>query len=301
MTMRLIMNPGSRSGRCRHRWPRWQQQLAAAGVVMDPWITSSLEHARELAMDPAAECVVAIGGDGTINAVLDGLLQSDRPQRPMGVLYAGTSPDFCRFHGIPTDPDAALRALLGNRCRRVDVARISWVDAQGVPASGHFGCSANIGLGAAIARGANRLRRFLGDHAGTGLATLSAVLRTPPQPLRLEIDGAPLGESRLHHLAILKNPALASGLKLDLALQPDDGTLRVVTVAGLSPFGLLRLLPGFYTGRAAHHPALSQRIAHHIRVDGPPGTEVEFDGDPHGFLPVTIEILPRALNLLGGT
>ena len=297
--MRLIMNPGSRSGRGRRRWPRWLQQLGTAGVHTDLCVTTSPEHARMLAMDPSADTVVAVGGDGTINAVLDGLLQSERPQRPMGVLYAGTSPDFCRFHRIPTDPDAAVQALLAHRRRCVDVARIAWVDAHGAPASGHFGCSANIGLGAAIARGANRLRRFLGDRCGTGLAALSAVLRTPSLPLRMEIDGETHGTSRIHHLAILKNPALASGLRLDVVLQPDDGILCVAAVAELSPFGLLRLLPGFYTGSAVRHPALSQQVAHHIRVEGPPGTEVEFDGDPRGFLPVDIEILPRVLTLLG--
>ncbi len=301
MTMRLIMNPGSRSGRGQRRWPQWQDLLRKAGMAIDPRITESMAHARDLADDAAADTVVAVGGDGTINAVLDGLLQSERPDRPMGILYAGTSPDFCRFHGIPTDPLDALHTLLHGRTRRVDAARITWTDAAGRTACGHFGCSANIGLGAAIARRANGLRRLLGDAPGTGLAALSAVLRAAPLPLRVQVDGGtPREVPRMNHLAILKNPALASGLKLSLPLQPDDGTLIVVALAGLSPFALLRLLPGFYTGRAVAHPALSQQRAHRVRVDGPPGTEVEFDGDPHGFLPVTVEILPRALTLLGG-
>ena len=299
MNFRLIQNPGSRGGRGQRHWRAWEARLERAGATLDRQRTDSLDHARELARDGAADAVVAVGGDGTINAVLDGLLQSDWPDRPMGVLYAGTSPDFCRFHGIPVDPDGAAEALLSGRTRRVDVARIAWTDSDGRTRSGHFGCSANIGLGAAIARAANRLRPAIGDRAGTGLAALMALLRATPVPLRVEIDDEPPRERRLHHLALLKNPRLASGLRLDLPLRPDDGTLFAVAIDGLSRFGLLRLLPSFYTGRAPAHPAVVTRPIRRIRVSGPERVEVEFDGDPRGRLPVEVEIQPRALNLLG--
>ena len=75
---------------------------------------------------------VAVGGDGTINEVLDGLAQSGDPRRKMGVLYSGTSPDFCRFHGIPTEPAAALACLIQGKARPVDVVRIAYADADGV-------------------------------------------------------------------------------------------------------------------------------------------------------------------------
>jgi diacylglycerol kinase family enzyme len=299
MTWRLILNPGSRGGRGRLHWRAWEERLDRTGAALDRRPTASLDHARELARDGAGDVVVAVGGDGTINAVLDGLLQSPRPDRPMGVLYAGTSPDFCRFHGIPTDPDGAVQALLARRPVPVDVGRIEWTGPDGRPRAGHFGCSVNVGLGAAIARAANRWRRRLGDRAGTGLAALCAVLRARTIGLRISIDGAAPREARLHHLAILKNPRLASGLRLDLALRPDDGRLYAVEIAARSRPALLGLLPRFYTGRASAHPAVAVRTAGRIRVEGPGDVELEFDGDPRGGLPASVEIRPRLLNLLG--
>jgi diacylglycerol kinase (ATP) len=299
--LRLVMNPGSRSRRGRKLWRTWEALLQSAGCEVERCLTESLGHAFELARDnPGADAVVAVGGDGTINAVLDGVLQSGRSDVALGVLYSGTSPDFCCFHGIPVEPEAAVHALLNGRRRRVDAARISFSGHDGAPVTAHFGCGSNIGLGAAIARRANRMRRFLGDGLGTGLATVAALLRVPAETLTVECDGDLHELRHCNNLSILKSPFMASGLRLDLGLQPDDGWLCVVAVCGKSPTGLLRILPGFYTGRAVHDPAVRVWRCRRVVVRGPVVTEVEFDGDPRGFLPATVEILPRTLILLGG-
>ena len=299
MRCRLVMNPGSRSGRGRRLWRTWEARLAAAGCELDPCVTTDLHHARELARENGgADAVIAVGGDGTINAVMDGVLQSGRPGLAMGVLYSGTSPDFCRFHRIPLQPDAAVHALL-NRRRRVDAARITCADGHGRTVTAHFACGANIGLGAAIARRANRLRRFAGDLPGTGWAAIMALLRVPAAHLIAEADGAVLDLPRCANLSILKNPHMASGLRLDVGREPDDGLLSLVAVTGKSRTGLLCMLPGFYTGRAASRPEVQVRACRRVVVRGPATTEVEFDGDPRGFLPAEIEIRPRALHLLG--
>lgn len=302
MKYRLIMNPSSRSGRGRKLWQTWAAGLRAAGAEWECCPTESLEHARRLAGETAdADAVVAVGGDGTINAVLDGVLQSGRADLPVGVLYSGTSPDFCRFHGIPVPAPLALGALLSGRRRAVDAARVTCTGAGGASFCAHFGCGSNIGMGAAIARRANAARRFAGDAAGTGAAVVAALLLARPLDLSVTIDGEPLALNACNNLSILKSPYMASGLRLDTGQQPDDGRLCAVAVCGQGLVGLLGLLPGFYTGRAVRHPAVRVRACRRIEVRGPADAEVEFDGDPRGYLPVTVEILPRALTLLGAS
>jgi diacylglycerol kinase family enzyme len=302
MILRLVLNPGSRSGRGQKLWRVWDALLQAAGCQVERCLTENLTHAVALARDSqGVDGVVAVGGDGTINAVLDGVLQSGRSDLSMGVLYSGTSPDFCRFHGIPLEPQAAVRALLSGRRRPVDVVRITFRNRDGAPVTAHFGCGSNIGLGAAVARRANRMRRFLGDGLGTGLAAVVALLRVPAGDLLVEADGRVHELPRCNNLSILKSPFIASGLKLDLGLQPDDGELCAVAVSGKRPAELLRLLPGFYTGRAVRDPSVRVWRCRRLVVRGPMATEVEFDGDPRGFLPATMEILPRSLLLMGGT
>ncbi len=302
MRMLLIRNPGARSGRGRRLWRAWEEGLRAAGAEFTCAETQHLGHARELARGAAGcDTVVAVGGDGTINEVLDGLLQARRPGQRMGVLYSGTSPDFCTFHGIPTEPTAALRALLTGESHAIDLARIAYRAADGSERSAHFGCGANVGMGARIARQANRSRRWLGDALGTGLGLLCAFARNRRADLELEIDGEPLSLASVNNLSIAKNPYLASGLKLRLDLAPDDGKLCLVGVSGTSRLGLLRLLPSCYSGAVTGAPGVLVRKCRSVTIRSAEEHEVEFDGDPRGWLPCRIEILPRALELVGGS
>ncbi|HEY3378020.1 MAG TPA: diacylglycerol kinase family protein [Armatimonadota bacterium] len=301
MSLLLIMNPGSRAGRGQRRWAGWEAMLRRAGVAYRCVYTEHAGHAVALARQASGvETVVAVGGDGTINGVLDGLMQAQRPDVKMGVLYAGTSPDFCRFHGIPSDPERAMTALLAGAMRRVDVARISYRDAEGRECVAHFGCSCNIGLGATTARLANRWRRYLGDVPGTAAALLRALWADQRVDLELVVDGEPLPLPQVNNLSVIKNPYLASGLRLQVDIAPNDGALYLVAISGRSRLGMCRAIPACYSGAVVQAPGVLVRPCRAVQVRARQAQEIEFDGDPRGVLPVTIEVLPQALVLLGG-
>lgn len=298
MNLLLVLNPGSRHGRGRRRWSFWEDGLRRAGVAFEAAATRSLEHARELARAAAAfSTVVAVGGDGTINAVLAGLADAAVPGQRMGVLYAGTSPDFCRFHGIPIEPAAALATLLDGRSRRVDAVALRHATPEGTTAT-WFGCSCSVGLGAAVASAANRWRPLLGDAAGTALAALRAIVGAHPVDLELELDGRSVSLRRTNHLVVLKNPWIASGLRLNVGRMPDDGRLSVLAVTGRSRAGLLALLPRFYDGTAVRTPGVFLREATHVKVRSAAFCDVEFDGDPHGRLPLEATVVPGRIDLI---
>jgi diacylglycerol kinase (ATP) len=292
--MLLIVNPTARAGRTADRRAYWLDALRRQCV---PFAVAETRHAGEaaaLARDAREPVVVAVGGDGTINEVMDGVLQSPVP-KTLGVLYCGTSPDFCRFHGIPfSDPAAALNVLLRSRVRRVDVARITCAAA---PPS-YFACGCNVGLGSRVAAFANAHRRHLGDAAGTALGLMLAVARQRRFAVRLELDGDPIALGDVNHVLILKNPHIASGLKLNLPLTPDDGRMTVLALHHLSRLALLRLIPAFYSGRAADSPAVLRRDCRRVTLTAEPRQAVEFDGDPRTVTPIDVSLLPRALALI---
>jgi diacylglycerol kinase family enzyme len=296
----MVMNPGSRSGRGRRLWGGWERGLKSAGVDYACVRTERPGHAFELARGAAGfDTVVAVGGDGTINEVLDGVMQSGHPALAMGVLYAGTSPDFCRFHGIPVDPAAALEALLERGPEPVDVGRITYVLAGGGGRVAHFGCSCNIGMGAAIARRANSRRRWLGDALGTGTALVQTMAEGARVDVELELDGAPLSLGEVNNISVVKNPFLASGLKLNLDVRHDDGNLWMVGIHGRSRLGMLGLVPALYSGEASAAAGVTSRRCRSVKVRAREPGEVEFDGDPRGFLPVSIAAVHRGLLLRG--
>lgn len=297
----LIMNPGSRAGHGQRLWQCWEAGLQAAGQDYACACTEYPGHAFTLAREArGVDTVVAVGGDGTINEVLDGVMQSGNPALRMGVLYSGTSPDFCRFHRIPCDPTQAIRALLQGQAHKVDVARITYHDAEGTERTAHFGCSCNIGLGASIARLANRWRPFIGDVPGTGAAAVRTLLTHRRVDLALKVDGVSCDLPQVNNLTIAKNPFLASGLQLKLDLQPDDGALCVVGIHEQSRAGMFHVLPRCYSGTVTGIPGVLVTRCHAITVQAREAQEIEFDGDPRGYLPASIEVLPQALWLIGG-
>ncbi|MCX6344155.1 MAG: diacylglycerol kinase family protein [Armatimonadetes bacterium] len=301
MRYMLIMNPGSRSGKGQRLWRIWESGLTRTNIDFTCVSTDGMGRAMELARSADFDVVVAVGGDGTINEILDGVIQSGNPNLQMGVLYSGTSPDFCKFHGIPIEPDQAVNALLSGRNRKVDVARITYHDERGRQITAHYGCSCNIGMGASVARFANKWRRYLGDSLGTGAGVIYTLAKNARVDIDLNIDGNICCLPGVNNLTIAKNPYIASGLKLALDISADDGKLCVFAMHGQGRMGVIRLLPKFYSGSVTGAKGMFLQECRSVTVTSKESTEIEFDGDPRGYLPVSIEILPQALTLIGGS
>ncbi len=303
----LVINPGSRHGRSRETATRYLELLGGGLGAIAFGFTRDLDDAASLthrALGEGHDTVVAVGGDGTINRVVGALLNAGAlgARARLGVLYSGTSPDFCRFHGIPTDPAAAVARLRQGLARPIDICRIQHLDDAGRARVDFFASSANIGLGAGIAARANRLRPHCGDVSGTLLATVATIARSRPQPLRLVIDGEELITPPALNITVGKNPHLAGGLKLDARVTGCDGRLYVFTLAGIGRARLLWDLPRLYSGRIARDPRFVLRRATTVRVEPLSGSlRTEFDGDPAGWCPAEIQVLPRAVRLIGAT
>lgn len=298
----LVMNPGSRAGKGKKLWSFWESRLRAGAVAFDLAVTTRVGHGVELASGAKDyDTVVAVGGDGTINEALDGVMQSARSDLRMGVLYSGTSPDFCKFHNIPIRPSDAVDALTAGLSRKVDVGKITCSKNNGEKTTAHFGCGVNVGLGASVARTSNRLRKFTGDVIGTCIAVLYSVVLTRPVDLEIVVDGLPQRLSRVNNLSVLKNPFIASGLRLNLDLQTDDGNLALVVVHGRTRMSILSVLPGFYSGKAVDREDVVITKCSQVSIASSKRTEIEFDGDPRGILPVDIKLLPRSLDLIGAS
>ena len=280
----VLVNPASHGGRGLRAWKRWAPYLPDAEVVILREIGEAGERA---AAARNADAVVAVGGDGTISAAADGLLRNPDETLPLGVLYAGTSPDFCTFHHIPLEPSAALETLLAGSAEPVEVLKIAH---NGKTA--HFLCSCNLGIGADVASRANALRPYLGDRFGTFCALLVSLLKHP------RFDYTVNGESfpACGHMLITKMPYIAGGLALDLPHAAEGEYLLWHTRARSFP-GWMRLLAELYRKEKCGE---LRRCSGTIRIESRTPCRVEYDGDPHGTLPVEISVAPRRLMLIKG-
>ena len=274
----VLANPSSHGGRSGRILSLLRELLSEGEFV----VLKNIEEASRLAREATGyEAVVACGGDGTVNAVARGVLANRDNALKFGVLYTGTSPDFCREHGIPTDAEEAVAVLRAGVVREIPV-----LTANGDP----FFCSMNLGMGAIVAATANRLRPLLGDALGTLWPVLREVLHG--RRYDVQVNGEKI--CNVAHAFVTRMPRIAGGLKVALPPLADDeyalwfardvsrfGCLRIVwNLYRGNPCGELRVLRGKTTFASVNHVAL------------------EYDGDPHGALPVAVGFAPRRLRLL---
>jgi diacylglycerol kinase family enzyme len=284
MKLLVLVNPSSGGGRALKKWTGYSRLLSNVDRV----ILKNIEEATALAAQASGyDAVVACGGDGTVNAVVNGLMRNADARIKLGVLYAGTSPDFCRFYRIPLKPGAAVELLISGRSKEVEV-----LEARHNGRTAYFCCSCNLGMGAEVAELANRMRPVLGNGAGTFCALLRSLARGRRYTYRVNGEAV----ENCNHLLITKMPYIAGGLRLDLPpLAADEYALW--TVQGVTRFGWLKLLPKLYRGGKVGNVRVCSGVTW---ISSPETVKLEYDGDPHGVLPVEISVSARKLPLICG-
>ncbi len=301
--MLLIMCSHSRFGKGRKLWPVMLDRLRKSKVDFGQMETEYPGHATEIAA-ANEEIAVAVGGDGMINEVINGVMQREK-NRIMGVLYSGTSPDFCKFHNLPVEPGKAVDVILSERSSKIDLVQIEYKDKSGKAATGYFGCSSNIGLGSDVADFSNKYRKYFGDRLGTLFGLIKALLVNKPHDLDVMVDGEKQSLKSCIHIMIIKNPYIASGIKVGLDISADDGKAYVLAIMAKGKMGLLKLLPEFYKGDLFTLKKLEVEgklwLSEFVKLEvyGSGSVKVEFDGDSKGYLPVKAKIVPGAIELLG--
>lgn len=317
----LILNPGSRGGKSQARFQEIFDFFHKNNLDFDYKLTRSLEDAYTLSVQgnlKGYDVILAVGGDGTINRVIHGFYD-DRGKRisqsKLAVLHTGTSPDFCKSYNLPLEIDQALNAVLAGKSMKIPIAKITYLSEydpslDGCPLSltheklqtSYFACCANMGLGASVARTANSgIRDTLGDFAGTFLSLIKTLLGYRPVNLSVSIDGEKQVFEKVYNLFVGKTTDIASGIKVKNTLSIEDNRFYTLTIKNLGFWSGVDAIRKLYRGKAfANNNTMSLQYAEKIEVYGSSSNnELEFDGDPRGFLPCIIEPAQDPLEVIG--
>lgn len=298
----VVVNPVAGMGRAQRLLPRlgaWLAQHRPDARLVE---THEPGHAQRLAAAAAADGhdrVLAVGGDGTVQEVLNGLMAAGgasgaRPQ--LGIVQGGSGNDLARSLGLPGDPIVALRLALGDAVQPLDVGR-----AVGHGSMRHFASAGGVGFDAQVAfTMVGRPRRWQRGAAGYLLATLNELRRFHNRSLaiRLETDaGARQVEGRFLFVCFANGAFYGGGMQIAPDARTADGWLDVCLVGDISRIGALRELPGIYRGAHVNHPLVEIVRVRRVEVEGEAGTLVHLDGEPFGTLPLEVELIPAAVSV----
>ncbi|HET8776160.1 MAG TPA: diacylglycerol kinase family protein [Candidatus Limnocylindria bacterium] len=290
----VIVNPTAGGGRAARLIP-WLRERLERRPDVELFITRRRGDAEERAAAAIAnehDRIIAVGGDGTIQEVLNGALGSDSRVPELGIIPVGTGNDLARSLGLPSDPAAAWRVAVGRSSRATDVARARNGDGN----ERWFASAGGIGFDAQVAAAMAQRRGWQGSRAGYLLTTLSELRRFENRHVRIALDGQVL-ERDVLLIAVANGAYYGGGMRIAPNARADDGLLDVCVVGDISRITALRELPNLYRATHVRNPAVSMHTAVAIEVDGGSATRVHLDGEPFGSLPLTIAITPRAIEV----
>lgn len=274
--LHLIVNPTAGRGRALPHLEAIVRTLEAAGASVAVHTTASPDAARALvATLPEQATAVAVGGDGTVHAVMRACFEHDRR---LGVLPFGSGDDFAHALGLGrTRPEAALRALLDGRERRIDVATVN--DEPFVNAFG-------TGFDADVAR-----RILSAPPSFRGVArylygVLSALrdFRLADVALEMTTTGGERAgfEGPALLVAVQNGPRTGGSFRFAPGARPDDGVLDVVVAGAFGRAGTLAILPRVMRGRHLDHPEVHRFAATSVDLRWSTPVAGHAEGEPVG-------------------
>jgi diacylglycerol kinase (ATP) len=302
-THKIIVNPTAGRGAGEQAVARIEALLTAHGLDYDLVRTERPWHAADLAREAAAAgygAVVAVGGDGTANEVLNGLVQAKQDGAhacAMGVLCVGRGNDFAYGLDIPPDLEAGCGVLAAGRRRTIDVGRVS----GGLyPEGRYFGNGVGIGFDAVVGFEAVKMTRLHGFPSYL-VAVLKTVFLYYQAPLTaIEVDGETITQSSLM-ISVMNGRRMGGGFMMAPDGQPDDGLFDLCIARQVSRAGVFGLIPHFMRGTQATQEAIRTGRAQRIVVSAVEGVlPAHADGetlciDGHRL---ELELLPRQVDVI---
>jgi len=298
----LVVNPKAAGGRGARVGARAAEGLRRRGLAVDVRETSEPRVASGLALAAAgagAATVVAVGGDGTVHEVAEGLVRSgeraeDRPV--LGVVPAGTGNDFAKLVGVGRGLDRALDVIAAGATRVWDVGLARWAGGEEV-----FVNAVGTGIDVEVVRQLSRLPRLPGLVSYV-VALLRALRRYRAVGLDLEIDGERASRDVMM-IAVANGRCIGGGFHVCPAARPDDGWLDTCVVDEVGLVGIGRIMPRILRGRHGGHPAVTIGRARAVRIvaRGPQDLFFQLDGElrePRGARELQVHVVPGALRVL---
>jgi diacylglycerol kinase (ATP) len=300
---RIIVNPTAGKDAGEQAIPQVERMLGEYGLDFDVVCTERPWHAAELAREAAAagyDVAVALGGDGTSNEVLNGLMQAKREGAnacALGVLCVGTGNDFAYGVGVPTDLEAGCRALAQGHRRTIDVGRVT----GGLyPQGRYFGNGVGIGFDAAAGFEAAKITRLHGF-----LCYIVAVLKTvflyyKAPFVTIEYDERTVTQPALL-VSIMNGRRMGGGFLMAPDGEPDDGLFNLCIAREVSRVRIFAMIPHFIRGTQATQEPIQTGQARRVVVTAIQGVlPAHADGETlctEGQR-LELELLPRQIDVI---
>ena len=304
----MIVNPKSASGSTRDKWSAVAADLRAhfgpfaVAFTKGPGDGTAI---AERASNAGRKFIIACGGDGTINEVVNGIMNSGQDVE-LGILPSGTGGDFRRSIDMPQDHREAAVALRQGTTKRIDVGRVAFRDHDNKEISRYFVNVSSAGLAAEVIKRVKSQKVFdwlpgavLRGKANFAASTLQQIINLDGTTLRVRFDDGEEHQLRTIAFCVANARYFGGGMMIAPDARLNDGLLDIINISDLTTARIIMKAPALYRGTLASLEEVKMTTARRIEISAANEEEIliETDGELPGKLPATYEIVPDALRI----
>ncbi len=247
--------------------------------------------------------LVCVGGDGTLNEVVNGIMMHEasvRSDLALGFIPNGTGCDFVRTVSIPQDLEQAIDLIAAGTVRSIDLGLLFFRDDQGHERRRYFHNITSFGLGGDVAQRVNRTTKALGPFVSFMWATLISIFLCGKKKIRLRVDEGFERELRVWNVAVANGQYHGGGMWVAPGASVCDGILNVTVIGDLAIPEIFLNLPKLYNGKINDIEKVTMLAGEKVKASSNEQVLLDVDGEQPGMLPIDIGIVPDGLNIIRG-
>lgn len=294
----FIVNPTAGGGKSGNQWTSFKTLLSRDHLDFKEAISERPGHACQLARNAASdyEVLVAVGGDGTVREVVDGMMSAKKEHVALAVVPFGTGNDLAQVLGVQNESDS-VRTIGAGLVRSIDVIQIK-CQSENQEVVRHALLFAGVGvIAAALRKTTPSVKRVLGQRLAYPMGLLAALLNYRAPRMRVTVDETTLEEDFLF-VGASNTEIAGGGMRVAPGALLDDGVLNLNLISAMGQWSALLQLRRLARGRHLGHPKVRYMTARRVQVDAAPPLDIAADGDLIGHTPAQITSKPGALRVL---
>lgn len=292
--IKVILNPHGGRLRGQDKIASVEQGMKAAGLDYHLEPTQYAGHGLQLARQAVLDgypIIVAVGGDGTINEVVNGLMQApeESPPSTLGIIPLGTANDLADVLNLPHDMTAVCQRIAAGSTRLIDLGMVN----------GHyFANNSAVGLEPMVTLEHEVMRRVKGNLRYI-LAALKSIIKAKPWTMRIDWDSGSY-EGPVTLVSVGNSPRTGGSFYMTPEALLDDGLLDFIYAVGISRWQMVKLLPQTFSGRHVHHPGVIYLRTISLSITASPSTPIQADGEviDRTATEINYRIIPKKLRVI---
>ena len=302
--IKLILNPAAGRRKAVKKWPDIEKKLTNILGEFSTEQTKLANHATEItrhAIQQGYETIIAVGGDGTINEVVNGFFENSKqinPEASLGIISMGTGGDLVRTLGIPKNVEDAATKINDHKTQKFDLGFMRCQSLKGEPVTRYFINVADAGFGGTLTNLSYQSTKVFGATATYLIALLKTLFVHETTPVKIQVDDSFSKEQIIRSIVIANGQYFGGGMWIAPQAKTNDGLFDIIILGDLTRGEVLANIHKLYNGTMAEHEKVQTLHGRKVSLNSKSEILIETDGELPGKLPASFEMVPSVLNVI---